>query len=181
MAWAALPAIAQEQAQAAPDPADSTAGTIFRWLNFAIVIGVIGYLVVKAGAPYFRQNAQAISKSIHQAAEERAAAERTLSEIARKLATINQEIEDMRRAAAAESAAQTERLRAMAKSEVERVSQAALAEIAASERAASLELRATAARLATEHAAALVRARMNAQAEAGLFRTFLGEVERSAS
>ena len=50
---------------------------------------------------------------------------------------------------------------------MERIGQAARAEIAASERAAALELRAAAARLATEQAAALVRERMNNATEQG--------------
>ncbi len=179
LAWTALPALAQEQS--APDPADSLTGTIFRWLNFALVMGVIIYLIRKLGAPYFRQNAQSISQSIRRAAEERAAAERELNEVSQKLAKIDLEIQDMRRTAANESAELAERIRALARKEVERVAQAARAEIVASERAAAMELRAAAARLATEHAAALIRARMNAVAEAGLFRSFILEVEKSAS
>ena len=56
LACTALPALAQEQS--APDPADSLAGTIFRWLNFALVFGGIVYLIRKVGAPYFRENAE---------------------------------------------------------------------------------------------------------------------------
>jgi F0F1-type ATP synthase membrane subunit b/b' len=179
LAWTALPALAQEQG--APDPADSTAGIIFRWLNFALVMGGIIYLIRKMGAPYFRQNAQAISQSIRQAADERAAAERELNEVSQKLAKVDVEIQELRRTAARESAGQAERIRALARTEAERVSQAARAEIVASERAAAMELRGAAARLATEQAATLVRARVNAAAEAGLFRSFLVEVEKSAS
>jgi F0F1-type ATP synthase membrane subunit b/b' len=179
VAWTALPALAQEQS--APDPADSTAGTIFKWLNFAIVFGGIAYLVAKAGGPYFRQHAQSISQSIRQAAEERARAQQELNDVTQKLAHIDSEVQEMRKAAAAETAAQAERIRLLAKAEVERINLAAQAEISASERAAAQELRAATARLATEHASALVRAQMNPTAEAGLFRTFLLEVERSAS
>ena len=174
-----LPALAQEQS--APDPADSLTGTIFRWLNFALVIFGLGYLIRKAGAPFFRENAKAIGQSIRQAGEERAAAERELNELTQRLAKIDAEIAEMRRAAVAEAVAQAERIRALAKTEVERIAQAARAEIAASERAASAELRALTARLATEHAAALVRAQMNSKVESGLFRSFLQDVERSPS
>jgi len=179
LGWTALPALAAEQS--APDPADSVAGLVFRWLNFALVVGGIVYFIRKVGAPYFRQNAQAIGQSIRQAAEERAAAERELNEASQKLAKINLEIQDLRRAAASESGAQTERIRALARTEVERISQAARAEIAAAERAAALELRGAVAQLATEHAAELVRARVSAATEAGLFRSFLSEIERSAA
>ena len=179
LAWTALPALAQEQS--APDPADSVTGSVYRWINFAIVFGGIAYLIVKAGAPYFRAHAQSIAQSIRQAAEERAAAERALNEATQKLATVDREIQAMHQAGVSESATQAERIRALAKNEVERIRQAARAEIAASERAAALELRGATARLATEQASALVRERMNSTTEQGLFRTFLREIERSAA
>jgi F-type H+-transporting ATPase subunit b len=175
----ALPALAQEQS--APDPADSLAGTIFRWLNFALVFGGIAYLIRKVGVPYFRENAKSISNSIRRAADERAGAERELNEASEKLARIDGEIQEMRRAGVNESAAQAERIRALARTEVERIRQAARAEIAASERAAALELRAATARLATEQASALVRERMNNATEQGLFRSFIREIEGSAA
>lgn len=178
LACAALPALAQEQT--APDPADSATGTIFRWVNFAIVVGGLGYLISKAG-PFFRQNAKAITSSIHNAARERADAERELKEVTQKLAGIDSEVQGMRKTAAAETASQAERIRALTKTEVDRIGQAAQAEITASERAAAQELRAATARLATAHAAELVQTGMNPTAATGLFRTFLREVERSAS
>ncbi len=49
---AALPMFAAEEN--APDPADTPAGLVFRWLNFVLVIGGIAYLIGKFGAPYFR-------------------------------------------------------------------------------------------------------------------------------
>jgi F0F1-type ATP synthase membrane subunit b/b' len=177
-AWLLLPALAA--AQSAPDASGASAGDVYRWLNFALVIGGIAYLVRKTGAPYFRARAQSISNAIHNAARERAAAERELNEAEKKLARIDLEIQDMRRAAVKELAAQAERIRTLTENEVGRIGQAAGAEIAAAERAARLELRAAAARLATGHAAALVRARMNAATEDALFRSFIQEIERSA-
>lgn len=52
MLLVAGPLLAAEEA-AAPDPADTATGTIFRWLNFLLVMGGIAYLIGKFGAPYF--------------------------------------------------------------------------------------------------------------------------------
>jgi len=175
----AMPLVAAEDSNA-PSPADTAVGTIFRWLNFVIVFGAIVYAVAKFGGPFFRANAQAISDSIKQAGGELAAAERDLQEATRQLAGVELEIQDMRRAAVKESAAEAERLRELARAEADKIAQAARAEIEASDRAAHQELRVLAARLATERAAAMVRARMSAGAEAMLFRSFLGQLERSA-
>lgn len=173
----ALPVLAQEEA--APSPADSSTGFVFRWLNLALVLGTIIWAVRKFGRPYFREAARSIQESIGGAAAGRAAVERELNEASRQLAALDAEVQELRRTAASESASEAGRLRALAKSEAEKIARAAVAEIDAAERAARQELRALAARVATDRAAALVRQRMNDAAENSLFGAFLGELERA--
>jgi F0F1-type ATP synthase membrane subunit b/b' len=98
-----------------------------------------------------------------------------------KLSSIDREIEEERRGGQRDSAADRERIRELTKSEVEKIRQAGRAEIAASERAGAQEIRAIAAKLATERAAVLIREQMNTAAEAALFGSFVGELERAAS
>jgi F-type H+-transporting ATPase subunit b len=173
-----LPALAQEEHP--PEPADTTLGFVFRWLNLALVLGAIVWAVRKFGAPYFRQSARAISDAIHGAGAARASAERELSEATRQLASLDAEIQELRRAGARESASEAERLRALAQTEAEKVARAAGAEIEAAERLARQQLRAIVARAATDRAAALVRQGMNDDAENALFGAFVGELERAA-
>src|SRR5260370_25220170 len=116
-----LPLPAQESS---PDAADTPIGTLFRWLNFLLVLGAIAYAVVKFGAPYFRSRAQAIGKAIAGANQTRAAAERELREASEKLAGVEREIEQERHTAERESEADRERIRALARSEVEKINQA---------------------------------------------------------
>jgi F-type H+-transporting ATPase subunit b len=173
-----LPAPAQEEHP--PEPANTTLGFVFRWLNLALVLGAIIWAVRKFGAPYFRQSARAIAEAIHGSAATRASAERELSEATRQLASVDAEVQELRRAGARESAGEAERLRALAKSEAEKITRAAGAEIEAAERLARQQLRALAARAATDRAAGLVRQRMNPAAERTLFGAFVGELERTA-
>ena len=65
--------------------------------------------------------------------------------------------------------------------EIEKINQAGRAEIAAAERAGAQGVRAIAARLATERAAALIREQMNDAAEDALFGAFVGELERAGT
>jgi F0F1-type ATP synthase membrane subunit b/b' len=174
----ALPLAAQE---GAASPAEAPGELVFRWLNFILVFGAIAYAIGKFGTPYFRSQAREISGSIHQAAEARAAAKREVEEAERQVASLDLEIQDLRRAAVRDSATEAERIRDLARVESDRIAQAAHAEIAAAERAARQDLRAAAARLATEQAAAMVRTRLNAATEAGLFRSFVSELQRSAT
>ena len=177
-AMAVLPVLAQEEQQ--PQPADTTTGFVFRWLNFALVLGALIWVIRKFGAPYFRGAARAISDAIHGAAAGRAAAEREMSEATRQLASVDAEIEELRRAAVRESASEAERLRALAQTEAAKIARAGTAEIEAAERMARQQLRAIAARAATDRAAILVRQRMDAAADRALFGAFVGELERSA-
>jgi F0F1-type ATP synthase membrane subunit b/b' len=175
---AALPAAAQEKESS---PADSAMGNIFRWLNFAIVFGAIAFAALKWGGPYFRAQAEAISRKIAEGARAREAAERQRKEIEARLAGLQDEIGRMRVEAKRDAEAEAKRLRELARSEAERIEHAAKMEIEAAERAAHLELKAAAARLAIERAEVLLRQEMTPQAETGLFHTFVAELERSVN
>ena len=179
LAWTVLPALAQQE-EHQPEPADTTLGFVFRWLNLALVLGALIWAVRKFGAPYFRQSAQAIADAIHGSAATRVSAERELSEATRQLASVDAEIQELRRAGERESSGEAERLRALAQSEAEKIARAAGAEIEAAERLARQQLRAITARAATDRAAVLVRQRMNDAADRALFGSFVGELERTA-
>jgi F-type H+-transporting ATPase subunit b len=169
----AVPALAQE---GEPSAADTSLGSLTRWLNFAIVIGTIIYFAVKKGRPYFRQNAEQIAEKIAEGVRAREAAEQRRREVEAKMAGLDKEVEAMRAAAKRDSDAEAKRLRAMAREEAEKIEQSAQAEIAAAERAGRLELKALTARLALERAEALLKQELNAEKDAGLVRTFVIEV-----
>jgi F-type H+-transporting ATPase subunit b len=178
MLLAALPALAQE---GEASPVDSPAGWIFRWLNFAIVFGAIGYLAWKKGGPYFRAQAEEISRKIAEGARAREAAERQRQEVQAKLANIESEIAAMRADSKRDAEAEAQRLRSLAREEAQKIERAAQAEIVAAERAARMELKTLAARMAVERAEALVRKELTPKSEAALFQAFVQELERSVN
>jgi F0F1-type ATP synthase membrane subunit b/b' len=173
-----LPVMAEENETPA---AETGTGYIFRWLNFAIVFAGIAYAAVKWGGPYFRAHAEEISRKIAEGARAREAAERQRKEIEEKLAGLDDEIKRLRAEAKRDAEAEAKRLRDVARAEAEKIEHAALMEIEAAGRAAHLELKALAARLAVERAEVMLRKEMTPQAEAGLFQTFVAELERSVN
>jgi F0F1-type ATP synthase membrane subunit b/b' len=175
---ASVPALAQENG---PDVTTMPVGTVFRWLNFLLVFGVFAYLIAKFGGPYFRGRARGIGKAIDEARHARAVAEREFREAEQKLGSIDAGIQQEWRVVEQESASDRERIRALTDSEIEKIGQAARAEIAAAERAGTQELRAIAAKLATERAAALIRQRLNASEEAALFDAFVEELAKTTA
>src|ERR1700704_6070303 len=129
----ALPVLAAEGGE---DQGASTGGLIFRWLNFVLVFGGIGYLIAKHGGAFFRANAKAIAASITEAQAAKAEADRELREGGAKITRLDQEVAEWHEAARRDSAAEAERLRASGRAEIEKISQAARGELVASERAA---------------------------------------------
>jgi F0F1-type ATP synthase membrane subunit b/b' len=175
----ALPALAEEGAE--PDPADSTAGVIFRWLNFIIVFGGIAYLIAKHGGAFFRGNAKEIAASIVEATAEKVEAERELNEVVTKIEHLDQDVAEIRVEAQRNWAAESERLYASGQVEIEKIAHAAREELAASERAAQQQVREIAASMAVERAAALVGSRMNSEIRARMFQSFLSELGRGSN
>jgi F-type H+-transporting ATPase subunit b len=170
----AMPLLAQE---GTPSPADSTAGWVFRWLNFGIVAALIVYGFRKA-APYFQDRREDIADCIAEGVLAREAAEKRRREVEDKVKGLHQEIEQIRRDAQIATEAEAVRLRALAKEDAMKIEVAAQAEIAAAERAAKMELRSLATKLAVERAESLLRTELTPKAEAELFRGFVEELER---
>jgi F0F1-type ATP synthase membrane subunit b/b' len=176
-ALSAAPILAQESK---PSPADSPVGQVFRWINFAIVLGLLIYGLRKA-LPYFRTHAEEISQKIAEGARAREAAEKRRSEAQAKLANIGTDVAEMRLEAKRAAALEAERVRTLARAEADNIERAAQAEIAATERAARLELKALAARLAVERAEALLRQELTPKVETARFGAFVVELEGGAN
>lgn len=177
--FTALPSLAEEGAK--PNPADSPAGIIFRWINFLIVFGAIAYLIAKHGGAFFRANAKQIAASIIEATATKAEAERELREVEVKIERLDQYVAEMRAEAERNWAAESERLHASGQAETEKIAHAAREELAASERAAQQQVREIAATLAVERAAVLVSSMMNAGVRARMFQSFISELGRGAN
>ena len=154
-----------------------TATEIFKWINFAIVVGAILWVCVKKAPGFFRGRAEAIGSAITKAGSAKAAAEAQLREAETKLANLDKEVAELRAFAERESAAEVERIRAATRSDLEKIAAAAKAEIEAAERAARLELKALAAKLAVDGAESLLAKQLTAQAQAALISNFVKSLE----
>jgi len=153
------------------------ANEIFKWINFAIVAGLIAWVFLKLTPPFFRKNAETISSAISKATAAKAEAERQLREAEEKLARLEQEVTQLRSTAQREMAAETERLKAITQSDIEKVKLAAKAEMEAAERAARLELKTIAANLAVDGAESLLAKEMTPQVQESLVAAFVKSLE----
>lgn len=174
IAFAAAPAMAQESG----DTTTTTTGWVFRWINFAIVFGVIAWGFAKAG-PYFRRNAEQISQRIAEGKRAREAAENQRRVVQEKMAHLDAEVAHLRADAERANENEAQRIRAMAKADAQNIERAGHAEIDAAEHAARLELKAFAGRVAVEQAEALLRDQMTATKEAAVFHAFVESLDGS--
>jgi F-type H+-transporting ATPase subunit b len=167
--FAAVSAHAAEEGGATTERATE----IFKWINFAIVAGLIAWVFLKLTPPFFRKNAETISSAISKSMAAKAEAERQLREAEEKLARLKHEVAELRARAQKESGAEAERLRASTQNDLEKIRLAAKAEIDAAERAARLELKAIAGNLAVDEAELLVKKELTPQAQESLVAEFV--------
>jgi F-type H+-transporting ATPase subunit b len=172
-----VPAMAQEST---PSPENTPTGLVFRWIIFAIVFVAIIRFFAKS-APALRSRSEEISQKIAEGARARETAEAQRRIVQAKLAGIDAEVAKLREEAKKSMEAEAVRLKALARREAEVIELAAQAEIVAAYRAAALELKALAARLAIERAETVLTKEITQEAQASLFRTFVLELEGSAN
>src|SRR5882724_4313105 len=150
---------------------------IFKWINFAIVAGVIVWVFGKLLPPVFRKRAETVSSAITRAASAKAAADAQLREAESRLANLQKEVAELRAYAEREAAAEVERLRATTQRDIQTIAAAAKAEIEAAERAARLELKALAANLAVDGAESLLAKQLTPKAQESLISNFVKSLE----
>ena len=153
------------------------AAQIFKWINFAIVAGVIVWVFGKLLPPIFRKKAEAVSSAITKATSAKAAADAQLRDAETRLANLRKEVAELRALAEKEAAAEVERLRAATQSDAQKIAAAAKAEIEAAERAARMELKALAASLAVDGAEVLLANQLTPQAQESLISNFVKSLE----
>jgi F-type H+-transporting ATPase subunit b len=152
---------------------DSPTGTLFRWINFVIVAGVIAYFLAKAAGPAFRRNAADIQSAIAEGTRAREAAEKSRRAAEQKLAGLETEIAAMKVEAGKTARTEAEKILAQAQAEAEKIDQAANAEIDAAERAARLELRQWVAQRVVARAEALLHDGVTPAADGALVKGFI--------
>ncbi|HKM89257.1 MAG TPA: ATP synthase F0 subunit B [Candidatus Acidoferrales bacterium] len=151
---------------------------VFQWINFAIVAGLIVWLLVKKAPGVFAARVREIRSAIEEAAKVKAQADAQRREAEQRLANLASEIEEMRAEARREAATEAGRMQAATQEEAAKIDRAARLEVEAAGRSALAGLRALASRLSLERAEAVLRAEMTPAAEEGMFATFLGELPR---
>lgn len=169
--------VSARAAEEGVSPAVESATEIFKWINFAIVAGLLIWVFGKLLPPIFRKKAETISSAITTATSAKAAADAQLRDAETRLANLQKEVAELRVNAEREGTAEVARLRAATQTDAQKIAAAAKAEIDAAERAARLELKALAANLAVDGAETLLVKQLTPQAQESLISNFVKSLE----
>jgi F-type H+-transporting ATPase subunit b len=176
-----MPTPKAEHGQAGEKSGDGEEGLeIWKWANFAILAGALGYGIAKKGGPFFLSRSQEIRKGIAEADELRKIAEAKAADVDRRLTNLGADVEQLRVSARSEQAAAAERIRQETARELTRIQEHATREIDSTAKAARMELKRYAARLAIDLAEQKLRSRMNAESQGALVDHFVKNLDRPA-
>jgi F-type H+-transporting ATPase subunit b len=152
----------------------------WKWANFAILAGALGYFLYKKAGAFFRSRTEAIRQGIEEADRLRREADERAAGIERRMNNLQAEIEVLRKNARDEMAAENERLRRETQAVLQKIREQAEQEISSAAKAARHEVRAHAAELAVGLAAGKIRDRLTPAADDALVASFLDNLDRTS-
>jgi F-type H+-transporting ATPase subunit b len=179
MFLAGFPPQAAAQENATGQKAGEAGGSddIWRVVNFVIMAGAVGYLIVKNAGPFFAARLRKIREEIVQGEDARQEAEQRAAEVDRRLANLEADITGLRAESQREAEREFERMRERTAAEMAKIHTQAEQEIASAGKTARAELKRYAAELAIGLAERKIRTRMNAETQDGLVAGFVHELE----
>ena len=147
--------------------------TLFKWVNFAILFGGLGYVLRKPLGQFFRERSEGIHRALEEAKAAKARAEGELGEVMKRLSQIEQEIASLKEAATAQSELERQKILEAAKQEAERIVASAQEEVGLLVKHARQELREHSAALVVEVAEEKLKKQIRPEHQAPLFEKFL--------
>jgi F-type H+-transporting ATPase subunit b len=150
---------------------------LWKWANFLLLAGGLLYLIGKMVPPMYAARSQEILKDMSESARIRQDAEARAADVARRLAGLEAEIAALRADSQRESQTETERLANYTAAEIAKIRAQSEQDICAAGKAARMDLKRYAAKLAIELAERKISARMTPAAEDGLVRSFVRDLQ----
>lgn len=171
------PAAGAKQEEHGGHGGTSNLGT-WKWINFLLLAGGLGYLLGKNAGPFFRSRTAEIRQGLDEAARTKADADARCAAMEQRLANLDQEIERLRANARQEAAAENERLRQETGRELHRIQTQAERDIESVAKGARQELRAYSTELASGLAEKKLRLYLTPEHQDSLVRGMVRDLEK---
>ncbi len=148
----------------------------WKWANFLMLAGGLGYLINKHAGSYFRGQTEEIQRAILESGRLKAEAEAHAAQIEKRLAGIEGEIAQMRSQALSDMAAEAARLKSDTQRLLERLEQQTKLELELMTKAAKQELKVFSAELALGLAEKRIRALLDSASKESLVNAFIQDL-----
>jgi len=180
-ALACIPLAAQEKPVEGQTATESEPSSVWKWANFVILAGGLGYLMAKHLPALFAARSKEIQKGISESQKMKQDAERRSAEMDARLKSLGADIERFRTESAAEMQQEGERIGRETAAEIKKIEEHAGVEIDAAGKTARRQLKEYSAELALELAEQRLRTRMDSATESTLVDGFVKDLERQGS
>ena len=150
---------------------------LYKFINFALLVGALGFVLRKPLAGFFAERSASIRKGLEEGRKALEASQAQLKTVEEKLRHLEEEIAAFKASAGREMEAERQRLKLAAAEEAEKILQSARAQTEVAVRAAKLELKSYAAEQAVELAEEIIRRRLDEAGRKKLVSDFLAGVE----
>ena len=152
----------------------------WEWANFLVLAAGLGYVIGKNAGPAFEERSRKLSQELVEAREMKEEADARAAAVERRLANLEAEIAGLRTEAQKEEQAEVSRYAQQTTAEIAKVQAHAEQEIASAGKAARMELKRHASKLALDLAETKLRARMTPETEGALMRGFVRNLDEAA-
>jgi F0F1-type ATP synthase membrane subunit b/b' len=150
---------------------------IWKWVNFLILAGGLGYLIGKNAGPFFAARSANIRKDMEESLRLRKEAEASVAEVDERLALLDKKIAALRAEGEQEFQRAAEKISRQIEADVAKVQAHALQEIESAGKVAHAELKRYSAELALRAAEQKIRARMTPAAQTALVDSFVSDLK----
>jgi len=150
----------------------------WKWANFIILAGGLGYLISKNAPAFFKRQTEGIDQAIRDATQTKKDAESRAAVIEARWNGLKQEIENLRTTSRTEMTAEGERISRETAQHLEKIKNQATQEMALMTRAAKDELRKYSAGLALNLAEQKIQSRMSKDTQDRLVDGFLQDLRQ---
>jgi F0F1-type ATP synthase membrane subunit b/b' len=150
---------------------------VWKWVNFAILFGGLGYIAVKFGGPFFRNRSAEIVRGIQEAAAVKAEAEARVAAVEAKINNLEADIDELKRTSHSEMQAEAEHIRAETAAGIQKIQARAEQEIASAAKLATQELKAYTADLALKLAEQQIRNQIGPETQERLVNSFVRDLD----
>jgi F-type H+-transporting ATPase subunit b len=151
---------------------------VWKWANFIILAGGLGYLMAKTLPPFFQSRSADIQKGIAEAQQLKREAEKRFAEMEARLGALGAEIENFRKQSQAEMEQEGQRIREETAQQIKKLQIQGEQEIESAGKTARRDLSAYAADLALQLAEQRIRTRLSPDLVAGLADGFIDDLKQ---